>query len=544
VQELSGTERGLFATEDLVEGTTILSVPVSLTVTVQRSAATPLGLELLKASVEGRVPDEKSLDEMLLATWLLHETSQTGSNNTIYMDSLPRYLSTPFNLSKADVQQCLGGLAAEAYILRGQDILDKELAILQSLPASSGLDLSRERYLWARFMSFSRTFTVARLRLNMDSTMNGLPELPAFAQNLWASSKVSDEASVLVPLADMLNHAQSPNCDWSYSGRDGFTVKTKRPVAAGEELHISYGAKQNQLFLAHYGFVDKGTPGDKWDLTLQLAGLIDEDVISAVVDDKGSVQSPDADDFHVVMRIEAGNPSAPDELQDLLDKFRDRASRQLGIPLSEDSAVEKAHLTITLTKNIGEKLGIERRDDEITKIEDGPVSKWNSDNPDNQIKIGDRIVEINGLQGDSKWDIVREATTLKMGFFVFRSQESRAAVEAAALRLFLRALQREGQAFEPVLVGLPACRAYRENLRQLLGTWRVFAEKALALVEDSEPPDGSWLTVPRFLRYARLYFGLWLTGQGGARLAKSKEALQKARVYGKMSFFDAVYTED
>jgi len=446
LRDTPGKERGLIAATDLEEGATVLSVPANLAITVQRAAATPLGLDLLQAAVDGRVPDEKSLDGLLLATWLLHETEQPESTFLTYLEALPRSISSPFNLTREGIQECVGGLDAEAYILKGQRMLDKEFAFIQSLPASSSIDMSRDRYLWARFMTFSRTFTVSRIRLNMDSTLSGLPDMPKFAANLWSGSKASDEASVIVPIADMLNHGQSINCDWRYSGGNGFTITTKRPVVAGEELLISYGAKQNQLFLAHYGFIDAGASGDQWELPL----LISAD------------QAADA--ARVVLKVDAGSPTPPESLEVLLNACRQQARKELGMTDDAESGAAGGVAT--------------------------------------------------------------------------------AGVEAKALRLLASSLRREMQAYDASDSGLPVCAAYRENSRRLIGTWLVFAERAAALVEGVEPPDDSWLTVPRFLRYARLYFGLWLTGQGGGRLAKSREALQDARVYGKMSFFQAVYSDD
>jgi hypothetical protein len=91
----------------------------------------------------------------------------------------------------------------------------------------------------------------------------------------------------------------------------------------------------------------------------------------------------------------------------------------------EDSS--KAEFTITLTKGIGDGVGLDAdwadgKTLTIVRIKEGLVSKWNSDNQDNQIKLGDSIVEINASRGDSKalLAIVKEATTLKMS--IIRSQ--------------------------------------------------------------------------------------------------------------------------
>ncbi len=63
--------------------------------------------------------------------------------------------------------------------------------------------------------------------------------------------------AVMVPLLDMFNHANPPNCTWSYSReRGGFVVTTKTKVAADTELTLCYGKKPSARFFVSYGFVE------------------------------------------------------------------------------------------------------------------------------------------------------------------------------------------------------------------------------------------------------------------------------------------------
>mmetsp|Transcript_28605 Transcript_28605/g.52027 ORF Transcript_28605/g.52027 Transcript_28605/m.52027 type:complete len:169 (+) Transcript_28605:70-576(+) len=62
-------------------------------------------------------------------------------------------------------------------------------------------------------------------------------------------------------------------------------------------------------------------------------------------------------------------------------------------------------LTITIDKRQGQKLGIDVDHQDgatllIEHINDGLVANWNKDYPDKEVKIGDRIVSVNGREGE------------------------------------------------------------------------------------------------------------------------------------------------
>lgn len=67
---------------------------------------------------------------------------------------------------------------------------------------------------------------------------------------------------------------------------------------------------------------------------------------------------------------------------------------------------------ITLDKTQGAKLGIDVNHEDgkelfIESIDEGLITTWNEENPDKQVLIEDRIVEVNGLRGDVK-DLLNE----------------------------------------------------------------------------------------------------------------------------------------
>jgi len=83
----------------------------------------------------------------------------------------------------------------------------------------------------------------------------------------WAFNVVStrcwgpDEDKVIVPLADMFNHATDPEVAISYDEEGNCIAYTLKDVPAGSPLRMSYGDPTNpSQFFATYGFLDETSP--------------------------------------------------------------------------------------------------------------------------------------------------------------------------------------------------------------------------------------------------------------------------------------------
>lgn len=59
----------------------------------------------------------------------------------------------------------------------------------------------------------------------------------------------------LVPFFDLLNHAIAPNIKIVFDDKLGIKIVTTKPIAAGQELTISYSSNDNAVFLLYHGFV-------------------------------------------------------------------------------------------------------------------------------------------------------------------------------------------------------------------------------------------------------------------------------------------------
>jgi hypothetical protein len=80
-------------------------------------------------------------------------------------------------------------------------------------------------------------------------------------------------------------------------------------------------------------------------------------------------------------------------------------------------------VVIIVTKTVGERLGLDvGYSDEntlkIDKVKDGPFSRWNLNNPSQQIREGDHIIDVNGSRGDANTlvDLMHNSATLKVTF--------------------------------------------------------------------------------------------------------------------------------
>ncbi len=81
------------------------------------------------------------------------------------------------------------------------------------------------------------------------------------------------EETVLVPIADMLNHALEPSVDWGVEG-DTFVMRVNRDVPADAELHDCYGTKSNTRLFLHYGFTLADNPWEESVLDLGSVGTV------------------------------------------------------------------------------------------------------------------------------------------------------------------------------------------------------------------------------------------------------------------------------
>ncbi|WP_223645696.1 SET domain-containing histone-lysine N-methyltransferase [Corallococcus sp. EGB] len=243
VGHLEGDERGVFAKVPIAPGEEVLRVPRACLVTLEVARASDIG-RLIDAHAPG------TSEECYLAAFLLQEQEREDSAWKPYLDVLPR--SFPHLPLFFDAQELslLQGSSALREVARWRELLlARYVALAERVPGFARF--TPEAYLWAQHVLISRTFG-----LTVAGTLT----------------------RCFVPVADMLNHRASPRLAWGNTEEgDAFVLVAREPVAAGEELHISYGVKPSCRFLLSYGFVPEDNPDD----TLVLYLGVPEDAVEA-----------------------------------------------------------------------------------------------------------------------------------------------------------------------------------------------------------------------------------------------------------------------
>ncbi|MFL5346621.1 MAG: SET domain-containing histone-lysine N-methyltransferase [Hyalangium sp.] len=257
IDYLEGGERGVFARADIAPGEEVLRVPRGCLLTFDVASASDIGRR-----IAAHAPSAS--EESCLAAFLLQERSRENSCWKPYLDPLPAaFPHLPLFFDEHDLS-FLKGSAMLGEVARWRALLLGEYAFLcERVPGFSRF--TPDAFLWAQLVLVSRTF------------------------GMKLGGKL---VRCFVPLADMLNHRQSPHGLWGPSADEtAFVLVAREAVSAGEEFHISYGVKSNFRFLLNYGFVPEDNPQD--ELLLHL-GIPESDPLALVKRELLGLSSPTA----------------------------------------------------------------------------------------------------------------------------------------------------------------------------------------------------------------------------------------------------------
>jgi len=234
-------------------GSDIFRIPLNLLLTLERAEReTTLGSQFfngLNAKSHGQ-------DHTILACWILQERMKGPTSFWYpYISSLPKNPPGVALLESVCLKDDKKGRFRFDYLLRDTlagkeveafaEIIQDDFKSLCSSDEHFSQKIVLKDFVWARFMVSSRVF-----RLNWERRAS-------------TSSSSNEEGSTMltmVPLADMLNHSESHNCDWSFI-QPRFAqpahfrmIAREGGIGSGIEVCDTYGKKPNHLFLAHYGF--------------------------------------------------------------------------------------------------------------------------------------------------------------------------------------------------------------------------------------------------------------------------------------------------
>ncbi|MBK7826347.1 SET domain-containing protein [Nannocystis sp.] len=221
--------RGVFATAPIAEGELLLALPRACLLTPECAADTAFGRTI---AAEWRGP---SHDQILLAALLV---ARDDPMREAYRDSLPARLpGLPLYYDPAEAEALCSTSLALRMGERHAQIVEEFAWLRAKVPGMGSLDAPR--WFHARAQVGSRCFFLGELH-----------------------------GEALVPLADLLNHAPQPNTGWQLDARGDFVLRAVRPLAAGAELHHSYGEISNARLLLNYGFTEADNPARACSLEL------------------------------------------------------------------------------------------------------------------------------------------------------------------------------------------------------------------------------------------------------------------------------------
>lgn len=132
--------------------------------------------------------------------------------------------------------------------------------VLKSLDAKDIKWFSFSAFLWAHLIFTSRAF----------------PERVI-------SPNCCESSVILLPVLDLLNHANRTKVEWSSNEDGDFIFRFDELLSAGVEITNNYGAKGNEELLLGYGFVLEDNEFDSFALKIKLPRPILEKLVEANV---------------------------------------------------------------------------------------------------------------------------------------------------------------------------------------------------------------------------------------------------------------------
>lgn len=222
---MPGRGIGLIATRSLKPDEVILDVPT----------ACLRSIDTVRPSIIRHLPKSITIHGLLAADLALDTSSKYAAWNAVC--PTPEDFNTMPLVWPRDLQMLLPK-AARTLLSNQEAKLKKDWAMVSA--AFPQLDEDRYRYAW--LLVNTRTFYYVTPKLKKRST---------------------DDHMCLQPVADLFNHGDV-GCNVAFD-HHGFTIKTMREHAEGDELKICYGSHSGDFLLVEYGFVmDK----NKWDEVL------------------------------------------------------------------------------------------------------------------------------------------------------------------------------------------------------------------------------------------------------------------------------------
>ena len=231
-------ERGVFSKETIQSGDIPIKIPLSCIIHDGLGEKTKYGI-IFNNNDHNQIINKKL---SLIAIFMLEEMQQQDSFFSPYFNSLPDDVSNfPIFWSDNILFLLRGSELFNAIQDRKREFINDYTTICN---CCKGFDkhYSFEDFLYVRVLIGSRNFGI---------TINGI------------------KRSAMVPLADMLNHSQNQNVNWTFNNTNKyFEMTANKHISNGTQLEDSYGEKNNIKMLIYYGFLIENNPRDSFSFNI------------------------------------------------------------------------------------------------------------------------------------------------------------------------------------------------------------------------------------------------------------------------------------
>jgi len=287
-----GKLRGLRAQRPIPAEDAVVRVPFSAALSLVPYDACPFPEVVAAATYASLAPEVK------MALLLLHERGKKDSRYAPYLRMLPQRLDCPAVWSREELR-LLRHPHVEA---EAQRMAERWRAAYDAVRASSpGFRSTWDEFAWAMMCVQSRLFSgpytgrslQARLSVvgavaavaavyvvaglgTAEQGLNGF--ISALLFNLIYDTLLSKKLEwyAMLPLVDLANHRSDAASEVAYQYfTDEFTLEVGQAYKAGDEVHVQYGAKGNDMLLLYFGFCEDDNPSDTYtfaDLPGRLGG--------------------------------------------------------------------------------------------------------------------------------------------------------------------------------------------------------------------------------------------------------------------------------
>ena len=210
----------------------------------------------------------QTMEKVLLSVFLLEEVAKGPSSFFYpYIQLLPQDVAySPIVWDEAKDEELFQG----SHMVRALQQRRKEYryeysrGILKVVPEYTDL-FSVERFQWARLIVATRAF-----RIYMNGALTETEK----------STKTENAIIALVPVADLANHRDNAQTEWTYDvNRDAFSMTTTAKIKTGGQVFDSYGHKNNFDFLINFGFTLPNSRNVLYFFVLEVDFLGIEDIM-------------------------------------------------------------------------------------------------------------------------------------------------------------------------------------------------------------------------------------------------------------------------